>query len=80
MKQIPELCELNIGHSIISKSIFVGLQTAIKNMLDLINYLDSTNENENFIFGTNSFHHIFEQMVDSLFGESDKDMFYPKVF
>ena len=51
-----------------------------KNMLDLINYLDNTNENENYIFGTNSFHHIFEQMVDSLFGESDKDKFYPKVF
>lgn len=51
-----------------------------KNMLDLINYLDNTNENENFIFGTTSFHHIFEQMVDSLFGESDKDKFYPQVF
>ena len=36
MKQIPDLCELNIGHSIISKAIFVGLDSAIKQMLDLI--------------------------------------------
>ena len=36
MKKIPGLCELNIGHSIISKAIFVGLNSAIKEMLELI--------------------------------------------
>ena len=36
MKKIDGLCELNIGHSIISRSIFVGLKTAIEEMLDLI--------------------------------------------
>ena len=36
MKQIPGLCELNIGHSIISKAVFVGLDKAIKEMLKLI--------------------------------------------
>ena len=36
MKEIPNLCELNIGHSIISKAVFVGLQDAIKQMLELI--------------------------------------------
>ena len=36
MKQIPNLCELNIGHSIISRAIFVGLNCAIKEMLELI--------------------------------------------
>ena len=36
MKQIPDLCELNIGHSIISRAIFVGLSTAIKQMLELM--------------------------------------------
>ena len=36
MKEIDELCELNIGHSIISKAIFVGLSNAIKQMLKLI--------------------------------------------
>lgn len=52
----------------------------LKNMLDVINYLDSSNEKQDFIYGTNSFHHIFEQMVNSLFGESDKEKFYPKVY
>ena len=36
MKQIPKLCELNIGHSIISRAIFVGLNTAVKEMLELM--------------------------------------------
>ena len=36
MKEIDELCELNIGHSIISKAVFVGLSNAIEQMLELI--------------------------------------------
>ena len=36
MKEIPGLCELNIGHSIISKAVFVGLKPAINGMLELI--------------------------------------------
>lgn len=36
MKEIPNLCELNIGHSIISKAVFVGLKKAINEMLELI--------------------------------------------
>ncbi len=36
MKEIKGICELNIGHSIISKAVFTGLQKAIKEMLLLI--------------------------------------------
>ncbi len=36
MHEIKGLCELNIGHSIISRAVFVGLKTAIDEMLDLI--------------------------------------------
>ena len=36
MKKIEGLCELNIGHSIISKAVFVGLSQAIKEMLKLM--------------------------------------------
>ncbi|MBR1775611.1 pyridoxine 5'-phosphate synthase [bacterium] len=32
MHEIPNLIELNIGHSIISRSIFVGLEQAVKEM------------------------------------------------
>jgi pyridoxine 5-phosphate synthase len=31
--QISHLTELNIGHSIISRAVFVGLETAVKEML-----------------------------------------------
>ena len=36
MKEIPDLHELNIGHSIISRAIFVGLRQAVLEMKDLI--------------------------------------------
>lgn len=36
MKEIPRLVELNIGHSIISRAIFVGLEKAVKEMKELL--------------------------------------------
>ncbi|MCX8108924.1 MAG: pyridoxine 5'-phosphate synthase, partial [Verrucomicrobiae bacterium] len=33
---VPHLVELNIGHSIISRAVFVGLATAVREMLDLM--------------------------------------------
>ena len=35
--KIPDMAELNIGHSIVSRSLFVGFQTAVREMKDLIN-------------------------------------------
>lgn len=34
--RIPHLAELNIGHSIIARSIYVGIKDAVKEMLELI--------------------------------------------
>ena len=34
--QIPGLCELNIGHSIISRAVLVGLESAVREMKTLI--------------------------------------------
>jgi len=36
LHQVPHLVELNIGHSIVSRSILVGMQTAVKDMLQLM--------------------------------------------
>lgn len=36
MHEIPNLIELNIGHSIISRAIFVGLENAVKEMKELM--------------------------------------------
>ncbi len=35
--QIPEMRELNIGHSIVSRAIFVGIENATRQMLEIIN-------------------------------------------
>ncbi|MBQ9245528.1 pyridoxine 5'-phosphate synthase [bacterium] len=37
MNEIDNLHELNIGHSIISRALFVGLDNAVKEMLELVN-------------------------------------------
>ncbi|MGC8742679.1 MAG: pyridoxine 5'-phosphate synthase [Verrucomicrobiia bacterium] len=34
--RVPHLVELNIGHSIVSRSVFVGLERAVKEMLELM--------------------------------------------
>jgi pyridoxine 5-phosphate synthase len=34
--QLPHLTELNIGHSIVSRAIFVGLEAAVSEMLRLM--------------------------------------------
>jgi pyridoxine 5-phosphate synthase len=34
--RVPHLVELNIGHSIVSRAIFVGMETAVKEMLALM--------------------------------------------
>jgi len=34
--EIPQMCELNIGHSIISRAIMVGLEQAVRDMKQLI--------------------------------------------
>jgi len=41
LHRVPHLVELNIGHSIISRAVTVGLETAVKEMLGLISSLES---------------------------------------
>jgi len=36
MKEIPEIEEVSIGHAVIVRAIFVGLQAAVKEMVDLL--------------------------------------------
>ena len=51
-----------------------------KNMIDVLEWLDDFNEKKDFVYGTENFHVIWERMIDSIFGESDKEKFYPKVY
>ena len=34
--QIPEIEELNIGHSIIARALFVGVERAVREMVELL--------------------------------------------
>ena len=36
LHRVPHLVELNIGHSIVSRAVLVGLETAVKDMLSLM--------------------------------------------
>ena len=36
MHDIPQLIELNIGHNIIARAVFDGLEKAVKDMISLI--------------------------------------------
>ncbi len=38
--RIPYLCELNIGHSIVGRSIMVGMEQAVREMLELMKAYD----------------------------------------
>jgi pyridoxine 5-phosphate synthase len=43
LRQVPHLVELNIGHSIISRAVVVGLATAVREMLLLMGATGETN-------------------------------------
>ena len=85
---LPEKSELKLN-----KNLFIAVikkamtQTfnennllLFKNMLDVLNFLDENSENKEFIYGTQNFHVIWEKLIDRIFGETDKEDFYPKVY
>ena len=37
IRKLPYLNELNIGHSIVSHALFVGIENAVREMKDLMN-------------------------------------------
>lgn len=43
LRQVPHMVELNIGHSIISRALVVGLATAVREMLLLMGAAEQTN-------------------------------------
>jgi pyridoxine 5-phosphate synthase len=58
---LPGLKELNIGHSIISRSIMTGLEPAVRNMRELMNGVE-----------TKSVQTKFKETLEKLKGHSDK--------
>ncbi|WP_312650503.1 LlaJI family restriction endonuclease [Aminipila sp.] len=48
------------------------------NMLALIEYQGDENAEKNFRYGTYKFSTVWERMIDKVFGESNKEEYYPK--
>ena len=85
---LPEKSELKLNKNLFVATIKKAMAQTFnennlllfKNMLDVLNFLDENSENSEFIYGTQNFHVIWEKLVDRIFGETDKEDFYPKVF
>ncbi len=85
---MPEKSELKLNKNLFVATIKKAIAQTFnennlllfKNMLDVLNFLDENSENSEFIYGTQNFHVIWEKLVDRIFGETDKEDFYPKVF
>jgi len=43
-REVPDIDELSIGHSIIARAVFVGITEAVREMIRLINYKITLNE------------------------------------
>ena len=48
-----------------------------KSMIELINSIDESSKKQ-FHFGTEEFEHVFEKMIDNMFGIKNKEDYYPK--
>ena len=85
---MPEKSELKLNKNLFVATIKKAMAQTFnennlllfKNMLDVLNFLDENSENKEFIYGTQNFHVIWEKLVDRIFGETDKEDFYPKVY
>lgn len=51
-----------------------------KSMIEVIDSIDDDNSKKSeYIYGTKNFHHIWETLVDEVYGEDDKENYYPKI-
>lgn len=71
---------LSVIKKVASETFNENTLILFKNMIDVLEWLDDFNEKKDFVYGTENFHVIWERMIDSIFGESDKEKFYPKVY
>lgn len=74
-----------------NKNMFIGVvrdkmgQTFIDNdkrlfqsMIDMLNYLDERSPQNRYYFGTDNFEHVWEKMIDKVFGVRNKRDYFPR--
>lgn len=49
-----------------------------KAMLDMIKFIDERPNEKQFYFGTDRFEYVWERLIDKVFGESNKDEYFPR--
>lgn len=54
------------------------LKQLFQNMLSIIEYKNSVHEQDEFYFGTNNFEYVWEKLIDEIFGQPNKNYYFPK--
>lgn len=47
-------------------------------MIQMLEYLDSANDNKQYYFGTDRFEYVWERLIDEVFGIRGKEEFFPR--
>lgn len=55
-----------------------GYRALFRAMLDMIKFIDERPNEKQFYFGTDRFEYVWERLIDKVFGESNKDNYFPK--
>lgn len=51
-----------------------------QSMLAMINYIDEQTRESQYYFGTDRFEYVWEKIVDAVFGEKEKEQYFPRTF
>lgn len=49
-----------------------------QSMLDILNFENTTDDPEQFYFGTNNFEYIWERLIQATYGNVEKDYYFPR--
>lgn len=54
------------------------LKRLFKSMIDVLKHIDESPNNKQFYFGTDYFEHVWEKLIDKVFGIKDKSDYFPR--
>lgn len=63
--------KLSVTHNDKDKLLFQA-------MIQMLEYLDSANDNKQYYFGTDRFEYVWERLIDEVFGIRGKEEFFPR--
>lgn len=69
---------VNVLNDKLSNTYNDKYKALFKAMLDMIKFMDERPNEKQFYFGTDRFEYVWERLIDKVFGESNKDEYFPK--